>query len=369
VLISLEERHTNLFCARLLERRDVNQLYDRVTRYLGNVANDLPEYELPLERKRGHESRSPFAWLRSLYWEPEILRQRLAKPSNRISTVIDHETQSPGRRSVRSTLEKVLSDDILNLAIQENPTHESINHVKDRTTPEITAEIDTQRNSPYWTVTIRSERSAMKDNKPLTCLTLTTVLSNRTLCWGLAAAKLELAASRIVEADLVISPRTAIVFQAVAALPSEGPNLASYLGRLSRSFERVVVVLELHPGIKTFDANSLLPQPWTRQNLAALEKLKHATNRAQACVKANSGRATELDTVFEFVHSEDSVSSGCIVRACARQDEWEYAKLVGGVTAARLYGDRSYLHDMNEEDEVSHKPRHARQPTQPIFVR
>lgn len=118
-------------------------------------------------------------------------------------------------------------------------------------------------NNEYWRSALSDIESRRSSLEPLTCLTALTVLTERTLCHGLSRAHVDLVDTADLEADLVVSPRTAIVFQQVGALASDGASLGSYLGGLSDRYQRVVVVMILHPRKRDSDDLGMYIDPWS----------------------------------------------------------------------------------------------------------
>jgi hypothetical protein len=203
------------------------------------------------------------------------------------------------------------------------------------------------QNTMEWTESINRIQRDLNALSPLTCLCALSLLSDRTLCYGLARAQIKVAESAELEADLIISPKTAIVFQQVAALPSEVDRLAPYLGGLSDRFPRVVIVLILRPSARDPSDGSTYADPWSPSVIAAFRKLRQAVNRCKAISISVDPLAASLDTEYEYVLSENALMSGCIVRACANRDEQEYTQEGGLKVGQSMFQDRDFLYADN----------------------
>jgi hypothetical protein len=204
-------------------------------------------------------------------------------------------------------------------------------------------------NNEYWRSALSDIESRRSSLEPLTCLTALTVLTERTLCHGLSRARIDLVDTADLEADLVVSPRTAIVFQQVGALASDGSSLGSYLGGLSDRYQRVVVIMILHPRKRDSDDLGMYIDPWSEASLKAYQRLQGTVSRRKAAQVAACETAAEIDTIFEYVFSEHADMSGLIVRICAERDEKEYAKKTSREFARAMFSDREYLrwdHDL-----------------------
>jgi hypothetical protein len=204
-------------------------------------------------------------------------------------------------------------------------------------------------NNEYWRSALADIESRRSSLEPLTCLTALTVLTERTLCHGLSRAHIDLVDTADLEADLVVSPRTAIVFQQVGALASDGASLGSYLGGLSDRYQRVVVVMILHPRKRDSNDLGMYIDPWSEASLKAYQRLQGTVSRRNAAQVAACETAAEIDTIFEYVFSEHADMSGLIVRVCAERDEKEYAKETSREFARAMFSDREYLrwdHDL-----------------------
>jgi hypothetical protein len=200
------------------------------------------------------------------------------------------------------------------------------------------------QNTSSWTETLRRIQTTLGSLPPLTCLCALALLSDRTLCYGLSRAGVKIAESAELEADIITSPKTAIVFQQVAALPSEVDRLAPYLGGLSDRYIRVVVVLIIRPSARDPSEDSTYADPWSPSVIAAFQKLRQAVSRSKAINASVDSLAATLNTEYEYVFSENAVMSGCIVRACADRDEQEYVQEAGSEVGHLLFGDRDFLH-------------------------
>lgn len=204
-------------------------------------------------------------------------------------------------------------------------------------------------NNEYWRSALSDIESRRSSLEPLTCLTALTVLTERTLCHGLSRAHIDLVDTADLEADLVVSPRTAIVFQQVGALASDGSSLGSYLGGLSDRYQRVVVVMILHPRKRDPNDLGMYIDPWSEASLKAYQRLQGTVSRRKAAQVAACETAAEIDTIFEYVFSEHADMSGLIVRVCAERNEKEYAKETSREFARAMFSDREYLrwdHDL-----------------------
>lgn len=198
-------------------------------------------------------------------------------------------------------------------------------------------------NNEYWGSALSDIESRLSSLQPLTCLTALTVLTERTLCHGLSRAHIDLVDTADLEADLVVSPRTAIVFQQVGALASDGSSLGSYLGGLSDRYQRIVVIMILHPRKRDSDDLGMYIDPWSEASLKAYHRLQGTVSRRKAAQVAACETAAEIDTIFEYVFSEHAEMSGLIVRVCAERDEKEYAKETSREFARAMFSDREYL--------------------------
>ena len=201
------------------------------------------------------------------------------------------------------------------------------------------------QNTSEWTELISRIEQNLDALCPLTCLCALSLLSDRTLCYGFARAQIKVAESTELEADLIISPKTAIIFQQVAALPFEVDRLAPYLGGLSDRFSRVVVVLILRPGARDPKEGSTCADPWSPSVIAAFQKLRQAVSRCKAISTSVDPLAASLDTEYEYVLSENALMSGCIVRVCANRDEQEYVQESGSEAGQSMSKDRDFLYE------------------------
>jgi len=203
------------------------------------------------------------------------------------------------------------------------------------------------QNNIEWTESISRIQQDLDSLSPLTCLCALSLISDRTLCYGLARAQVKVAESAELEADLIISPKTAIIFQQVAALPFEVDRLAPYLGGLSDRFSRVVVVLLLRPSARDPSDGATCADPWSPSVIAAFRKLRQAVSRCKAISISVDPLAANLDTEYEYVFSENALISGCIVRACANRDEQEYIQEAGLEAGQSMFRDRDFLYAEN----------------------
>lgn len=204
--------------------------------------------------------------------------------------------------------------------------------------------IEQPQNDAFWETALKNIENSGDRFPPLHCLTVVSSFANRTLCFGLTRANVQLAERQDLEADLVISPRTAIVFQQLGALPSDGPQLSSYLGGLSRYYQRIVVILIMYPGRRTTMLEATAEaNPWSPSVIEACNKLRQATRRSHAVMVATSELAEAMDTQFEFVSSRDAEMTGRLVRICAQRDQEWYGQTLGKDVAAGIFKDREYL--------------------------
>ena len=203
-------------------------------------------------------------------------------------------------------------------------------------------------NSDQWRSALTDLDSRGIRLEPLTCLAAVDVMFERILCHGLSKAGIDLVDRVDLEADLVVSPKTAIVFQHVAALASDCDRLAAYLGGLCDRYQRVVIVMILHPRKERSDSIGIFPHPWSTATSGAYQKLQQKVSRRKGSMVSTCETAAAMNTEYEYVISDDAKMSGLIVRVCAERDEKEYTEQSDPEFARAIFCDRDYLRWDNE---------------------
>lgn len=215
------------------------------------------------------------------------------------------------------------------------------------------------RNSETWKIALLNIESRRLSLEPLTCLVALAIISDRTLCHGMSGANIDPVDTAELEADIVVSPKTAVVFQHVAALASDCDRLASYLGGLCDRFQHVTVVMVVFPRKKQSDSIGIYPDPWSSSAIKAFKKLQDSVSRRKAFIASTCETASAIDTTYEYVMSDHAEMSGLIVRLCAERDQLEYAKESGSDCIRAIFVDRDYLRWENNLASIGIDPNSA----------
>jgi hypothetical protein len=202
---------------------------------------------------------------------------------------------------------------------------------------------DTPRNNSEWTARLEEIMHGVEGLPSLICLGALSLLRDRHLCFGLARAGVAIAESANLEADIIVSPRTAVVFQQVGALSIDGNKLASHLGGLSDRFSHVVVVLISTPNVREPKEGVPTLDSWSRAAIESFKKLQHSVSRQSAVIMSIDEVAATLKTKYEYVLSQSAVMSGAIVRICAHRDQLCYVSEAGVKFAQAMFSARDYL--------------------------
>ncbi len=174
----------------------------------------------------------------------------------------------------------------------------------------------------------------------LHCLVRADLLKHRQLVTNLETSKCILNPLDVLEADILISTRTAVLVRNLAALPAEREELSIKLQRLALQFEQVVCVFEMIPYIQLRGNKRMRINPCTPPVISALDKLRGMLERRRA-IDSDTEHLRKIDLAFV---TTGTAELGSILQVYSSWDRHAYeAQGLSADEAKDWMTDRDFL--------------------------